>query len=334
MSTDNTTYDGGIDPDYGIPSEESRARMSLPDLQGLAIFSFDSGLPATADSSKIAVGSPSEGMHLDHTIHVAYRSGFSTDGSSTNLCLENLTDGRSKGHWKGPLLLYCMTKVVTSSNTVDAHASDLSISLEGILHQQGQGMIQKKIKGVKVDPSKPFFEPIDVPLKHPIFTNGLTSAFCTLVDMPCYFFISSCGKDLKKVTMSGIPAVPAAYLHFVLSSSIEYYRKKHDLGDVPHGWLHCTRSILMVTEGGPDMSVKLAKALCTVARGENHGISAARHSNAGAQRYLDQHITERALRRALDRVVESYDDLKPDDSDLGSKFGEMTFYQYQRLRDQ
>lgn len=129
-------YHGGplpIDEDHGIPM------FDIPDgpfqipkfrpLFGKDMFGGDKGYYGT---EPLVVGARGNGQHLDHTIHFGYKDNFMNDGSKPNKCLAGLLGADAGNDWRGPLVIYGLSKAVDAHAAADLHASDFSIALRAL----------------------------------------------------------------------------------------------------------------------------------------------------------------------------------------------------------
>lgn len=149
-------YDDLFDDDLGVPW--------LPP-KGSAAAELDECMEVLLDTKRNAItdivcGKYGAGEHLDHKITLCYRDEFNYDGSQVNECARRLTRAALRTHWKGPLLIYGMTKFKYSDCCVDLGPSDLSIALNGLaehIERKKEGTMYsfksqqpKKLQGVKV----------------------------------------------------------------------------------------------------------------------------------------------------------------------------------------
>lgn len=246
--------DNPVISDLGIPMFDSNKTPTvIVDLENLL------GDGEWASRYELVQGKQGSGEHLDHNINIARRDDFKHDGSVVNKCLSYLTKGRSDKKWKGPLMLYGMTKVCDSRYALDLTVSDLTVAIEAVVEPRKK----PKTTGVIVNSFKPLFQTVDVPLQHPVFSEGQQSEFSNTFDVPLKTYRSL--TMLRKQSPSDV-RIPAVWLHAIVNAHDSYSTDVADIGTVPQGWIGNSRSILVVQADKEPVTTEFVAGACVSAR--------------------------------------------------------------------
>lgn len=170
--------DGGLDPDSGVPNYDIVFGSALGNFSGL----FGSGNPSNRPLD-LVVGRRGSGELLNHSIWLQHREIFMT--CQQNACVNYMAGGNLGSHFRGVLYIIAMTKVEEPRFMLDVDTGDLSLAIDGLIKYHKKSLdplaylsspqLPKKVTGVKVSAKEPFFEEVEVPFKHPIFTTGAVS---------------------------------------------------------------------------------------------------------------------------------------------------------------
>lgn len=175
--TSESEDDEDIDSDTGLPPFESDPELNHPDCGeyfGKEMLGF----------LALILGRFGGGMHLNHTIHLAFLRKFQTDGSKVNLTYKSLTrGGAEREYWKGPLIVHAKAKVVEPVEIKDLDMSDLTIALKGLVEhtwkfemRRSSSISWTKIRGVKfsadtgsnIEFGTPRCKQVAIPRWHPV----------------------------------------------------------------------------------------------------------------------------------------------------------------------
>lgn len=168
---------GKVDDDFGVPEHEDSDRYVLP-TKGNIVGGFGSG----GHSLILVCGKLRSGELLDHAIQMLARK--NKTGCVPNKCVVRFGGEEFARPYKGPLILFGTTKFKFSKTAVDLDTVDLTLALDSLIAGAAPGVkshIAQKMTGVKVIATAPFFEELQVPKRHPVFTRGTMSKISELL---------------------------------------------------------------------------------------------------------------------------------------------------------
>ncbi|KAK3714280.1 hypothetical protein LTR37_007866 [Vermiconidia calcicola] len=269
--SDDTESEDSFDEFYGVPDVDSKEKNAIPKFDYL--LGHDD--PSQGDA-KLVLGNMGGGQHLNHSIYVRFRDSFLLDGSETNSSLEYLSRGRTNSRWRGPMIVYAMSKVSDPGACYDLTPSDLTIAIEGIVQYTNQVYnlmeywreepMPRKIKGVRVNAKQPFYEEVEVPVQHSVFFRKIPQ-LCDRIGLPLRTYSRSSSSTAGQANPDNKPAVPAAYLRINLDTTgSDQSDTDAAFGLVPQQWLESTSSVLIIRANKTALNAKVVEAACSFAK--------------------------------------------------------------------
>ncbi|KAK5674903.1 hypothetical protein LTS10_012315 [Elasticomyces elasticus] len=113
----------------------------------------DNGKEGQIGTGAIVLREYHNGEHLDHGIHLTFRTGAFTDKTlKTNAVFVNLTKNKAPKVYKGPLLLYGMTRELagqeSKATAVDLQPCDLGLAVRAVAQMAEEQMAHLVAKGL------------------------------------------------------------------------------------------------------------------------------------------------------------------------------------------
>lgn len=234
---DDSDILGALAENLGVPIKDNSPVTILPTKAS------STGKVIKQKATEMLVcGEQGSGELLSYSIHVA-ASRPSVDDAAPNKYLARFFGENITSRYRGNTSLYAMTKVYDSSITVDIDTRGFALALDALATRASLGQTPRiEAKGVRVNAAKPYYEQIEVPIRHPIFSKGsIARVACMLGDNLLTYKPAAQGGVAALAPSSHPPAPvnPGAWL--LLESDI----LPSNFGSIPAAAKADTRSMLV-----------------------------------------------------------------------------------------
>lgn len=179
--------------------------------------------------------------------------------------------------FKGPLVLYGMTKVDQPNFTADLDPSDFTLALNGLaeyIKNQREGFMMssepkvvKKVKGVKMI-TDGTFEDVKIPLAHPIFISGATSNISKTFGPALLTWQPKNPKDETAGLTHVNETIPlTAYLHLNIEvATVTNTPGETKFGSLPAEWCDSTNAVMIARVDKGDTTATNVEMACSFCR--------------------------------------------------------------------